>query len=74
MSNVQNNNLAIEAVIKKFDKNQTPNIVNELKGLGVGLKTLINNKWVDTPIYKLPIKRYVPLYNDNFQIHALGIY
>lgn len=60
--------------INDFSKSQTLLMVGRLKNLGVGLKILKNNKWQTLNVYNLPFERFIPLYNDNFEISDIGVY
>ena len=63
-----------KALIEKFEKNQTLTTLCELRNLGVGLKMLSNNKWETLSEYKLPFNKFIPLYDDNFEITDIGVY
>ena len=63
-----------KALIKQFKRNQTLTTLGKLRNLGVGLKKLSNNKWETLSEYKLPFDKFIPLYDDNFEISDIGTY
>lgn len=69
--NIQEN---ITTALNSFTSNQTSANIGELRKLGIGLKILKNNKWEQLCEYKLPLERFIPLYNDKFEICDIGIY
>jgi len=70
----KNKPCTIHDVVVRFSKEQTISNIGELRKMGVGLKILKNNKWQRLSEYKLPFERFVPLYDDNFEICDIGVY
>lgn len=64
----------ITELLDKFSSEQTLTNIGELRKAGIGLKILKNNKWERLSEYKLPFERFIPLYDDSFQICDIGIY
>ena len=64
----------ITELLDKFSSEQTLTNIGELRKAGIGLKILKNNKWERLSVYKLPFERFIPLYDDSFQICDIGIY
>jgi hypothetical protein len=60
--------------INDFSENQTLSMVGRLRNLEVGLKILKNNKWERLNEYSLPFERFIPLYDQKYNICDLGIY
>jgi hypothetical protein len=64
----------ITELLDKFSSEQTLTNIGELRKAGIGLKILKNNKWERLSVYKLPFERFIPLYDDSFQICDIGVY
>lgn len=64
----------ITELLDKFSLEQTLTNIGELRKAGIGLKILKNNKWERLSEYKLPFERFIPLYDDSFQICDIGVY
>ena len=64
----------ITELLDKFSSEQTLTNIGELRKVGIGLKILKNNKWERLSVYKLPFERFIPLYDDSFQICDIGVY
>lgn len=64
----------ITELLDKFSFEQTLTNIGELRKAGIGLKILKNNKWERLSVYKLPFERFIPLYDDSFQICDIGVY
>ena len=63
-----------QELLDKFSLEQTLTNIGELRKAGIGLKILKNNKWERLSVYKLPFERFIPLYDDSFQICDIGVY
>ena len=63
-----------EKLISQFRSNQTLTNLQHLKNAGIELKTRKNNQWEEVPIFELPFERFIPLYDNDFQIHAIATF
>lgn len=63
-----------EELISAFRDDQSLEGLQKMRNAGIQIKELKNNKWTRMTRYKLPLDRFVPLYNDDFKIDAIGVY
>ena len=64
----------MDNLIESFRRNQTPEKLAQLQSKGVGLREIRNNGWERLERYELPLERFIPLYNNQYEIYALGIF
>lgn len=72
----QHNKTALE-LINQFRHNQNLTSLQMLKNAGIGTKILKDNRWEYVSELRLPLNRFVPLYemqNGFFKITDIGIY
>jgi len=72
--NKQQQQTEINNQINLFTKDQSLKCIQALKNLGVVLKILKSGTWQELNEYELPFENFIPLYNDEFIIDAIGIY
>jgi len=64
----------MEKLILEFRHNQTLTNLEKLKNNGINLYKLSFNKWIKLHEFKLPIERFVRLYNNDLKLIGIGIY
>lgn len=63
-----------EQIIEQFKQNQTLTNLQQIKNAGMTIGTLKDNQWKPLHTYNLPFPNIIALYNDKFEIHAIGVY
>jgi len=63
-----------EGSVLMFEASQTLTNVGKMKNCGVELFELKNNQWSRLHEYKLPIERFIRLYNNGFNLIGIGKY
>lgn len=64
----------LENLVKQFKENQTLTNLQPLKNNGIELYKMSWGKWERIAEYKLPIERFIRLYNDKFILIGIGYY
>lgn len=63
-----------EELIYQFMNNQSLTSIQELKNIGITIKHIVHQKWVNVTSYILPIERYIILYDNNLMPNGIGVY
>ena len=61
-------------LIKEFNECQSVELLNELKDCGIDVMEISQGRWVVNNSLNLPFKRFVLLFNDEFEPNAIGVY